>query len=114
MRTTGARECPVSAGAYGLVMLLEISTSPRSTWLWANDAEQAEQLRELLTAAGCEVYSAAGQNAEPRILDLDIGVVAGEGLMALAAEGYGFIWHHSQHVLNRGQTVLGVPIVDTP
>lgn len=95
-------------------MLLEVSTSPRSTWVWASDVDEAQQVRKILRTAGCEVYPAVGRNAEPRVLDLEIGVVAGEGLQALVEAGYSFLWHPTQHVLNRGATVLGVPVVETP
>lgn len=95
-------------------MYLEVSTSPRSTWVWAENVDEAEQLRGLLGAAGCEVYPASGRNAEPRVLDLEIGYVAGEGIAALHSAGYRFLWHPSQYVLNRGATILGFPVDDYP
>jgi hypothetical protein len=78
--------------------------------VWASDTQEAARLRTILTAAGCEVSTAVGSNTEPRVLDLEIGGVAGEGLEALQAAGYSFLWHPTQHVLNRGATVLGLPI----
>jgi hypothetical protein len=93
-------------------MRLEISTSPRATWIWAQNAGEAEILREILTAAHCSFSDPAGKNAEPRILDLDIGIVAAEGLTALEMAGYSFQWHPTQHKLNRQPTLLGLTIKD--
>ena len=59
-------------------MQLELSTSPRATWVWAHNVEEAQRLSHILVAAGRSVSSAAGKNAEPRILDLDIGVDAAD------------------------------------
>ncbi|TFB89965.1 hypothetical protein [Cryobacterium luteum] len=91
-------------------MKLEISTSPRVTWVWAQDPAEAGSLREILTAAHCSYSDATGKNAESRILDLDIGIVAAEGLTALKAAGYSFQWHSTQHELNRQPTLFGLTI----
>ena len=93
-------------------MILDVSTSPRATWVWAPDVDQAQRLRDILTAAGCSVQNATGRNAEHRVLDLDIGVVALEGLEVLIAAGYSFRWHNDQHPLNRSSTIFGLPVVD--
>ena len=91
-------------------MNLEISTSPRATWIWAQNAAEAESLREILTAAHCSFSDPTGKNANPRILDLDLGIVAAEGLLALEMAGYSFQWHATQHELNRQPTFLGQTI----
>ncbi|NEN04738.1 hypothetical protein G3T36_02540 [Diaminobutyricibacter tongyongensis] len=69
-------------------MELELSTSPRATWVWATDRDRAETLQALLTASSCEVSAARGGNAESWTLDLDIGVVAWEGMECLVKAGY--------------------------
>jgi len=80
--------------------------------VWAWDEDEAEQVRAILVAAHCSVCPATGRKAEPRVLDLDIGVTALEGLRALEAAGYAFRWHTSQHVLNRESTLAGIPVAD--
>lgn len=57
-------------------MELEISTSPRATWVWAADERLAVKLRASLNAAGQEAAAARGGSAESRTMDLDIGGVA--------------------------------------
>jgi hypothetical protein len=94
-------------------MQLELSTSPRTTWVWAHDIAEAERLSDILTAAGRSVSAATGRNAEPRILDLDIGVEAADGLATLMEAGYSFRWHRTQHELNRGPTLFGLAVMDT-
>lgn len=89
-------------------MELELSTSPRSTWVWAADIDQVAALREIL---GPGARAAVGRNSEDRVLDLDIGVVAADALDALAAAGYSFRWHaEQQHPLNRTADIYGVPV----
>lgn len=94
-------------------MELEISTSPRATWVWATDLDHAEELRKILTAARCAVSTAAGRNSEPRVLDIDIGVVALDGLEALQRSGYTFRWHAGQHELNRSTNLFGLAVADS-
>lgn len=94
-------------------MELETSTSPRATWVWAMDHHQAEALRASLNAAGHEAAAARGGNAEGRTLDLDIGVVALEGLQFLLDAGYSFRWHPGQHPLNRAERLDGIPVAAT-
>ena len=91
-------------------MKLEISTTSRATWIWAQNVAEAESLREILTAAQCSFSVPTGKNAEPRIFDLDIGIVAAEGLTALDRAGYSLRWHPTQHELNRQPTLLGLTI----
>lgn len=91
-------------------MELELSTSPRATWVWAADGDQAESLRALLEAGGYHVSAARGGNAEDRTLDLDIGVVALEGLECLRDAGYSFRWHPGQHPLDRTEDRYGIPV----
>lgn len=91
-------------------MELELSTSPRATWVWATDEGQAQALRAALKAAGHEAAAAHGSNAESRTLDLDIGVSALEGLQFLLDAGYSFRWHPGQHPLNRAERLYGIPV----
>lgn len=91
-------------------MELEVSTSPRATWVWAADRDEAESLRVILKAGGCQVQPARGGHAEARTLDLDIGVVALEGLELLHNAGYSFRWHSSQHPLNRADDLYGIAV----
>ncbi|NUU06427.1 hypothetical protein [Leifsonia sp. C5G2] len=89
---------------------LELSKSPRATWVWAADRDQAAKLETLLTSNGCQVSAARGENAEERTLDLDIGVVAMEGLESLQKAGYSFRWHPAQHPLDRTADLYGIPV----
>jgi hypothetical protein len=91
-------------------MKLEISTNPRATWVWAPNEAAAESLREILIAANCSFSPANGKNSETRVLDIDIGIVALEGLAALEIAGYSFHWHHTQHEFNRQPTLFGMKI----
>jgi len=98
--------------AYGSKMQLELSTSPRATWVWAHDVAEAERLSDILTAADRSVSPATGKNAAPHILNLDIGVDAADGLATLKEAGYSFRWHPTQHELNRGPTLFGLTVAD--
>jgi len=89
---------------------LELSISPRATWVWAADKGQAETLRASLTAAGHEASAAHGGNAESRTLDIHIGATALEGLQFLLDAGYSFRWHPEQHPLNRAELLYGIPV----
>ncbi len=82
---------------------LEISTSPRATWVWASDRGKAELLQTALYDAGHRVALARGGNTERRTLDLDIGAVALEGMQLLLDVGHSFRWHPGQHPLNSGR-----------
>jgi hypothetical protein len=90
--------------------VLELSTSMRSTWLWAADVDEACALARLLEGEGCSVRPVTGRNAEERVLDLDIGVVAGESLDALVRAGYSFRWSPQQHPLDCGEGLYGVRV----
>jgi hypothetical protein len=78
--------------------------------VWATDRDQAELLQTLLKATGCEVSAARGGNAEDRTLNIDIGVVALEGLECLRDAGYSFRWHPGQHLLDRAADRYGIPV----
>lgn len=91
---------------------LEVSSSPRSTWVWARNDAQAAQLLAILLAADCSVEPARGRNAESRVLDIDIGYEALGAFNVLAGAGYSFRWHPRQHELNRHSTFLGHEVVD--
>jgi hypothetical protein len=91
-------------------MKIKISTSPRAIWVWARDVAETKSLREILTAAHCSFSDPTGKDPDPRILDLDIGIIAAQGLNALELAGYSFQWHPTQHELNREPTLLGVTV----
>jgi len=93
-------------------MELEISASPRATWVWANTVEHAEELRKVLAASRCVASAATGRNSEARVLDLDMGVDGLNGLEALQRSGYTFRWHSGQHVLNRSSKLFGLAVAD--
>lgn len=95
---------------YGWGMELEISSSPRSTWVWARDAAESEEIHRVLTAARCSTYPANGLPAGTFALELDIGVVAMECLNALARVGYTFRWHTQQYEMNRPSIFLGINV----
>jgi hypothetical protein len=91
-------------------MELEISTSPRSTWVWAPDDAAAAEVRSALDAARQSWYPAEGRNSERRVTDLDIGVVAMEALGALADAGYTFRWHPVEAPWHSEEQIYGVPV----
>lgn len=91
-------------------MELELLTSPRATWVWTANLDQAMEVLGVLTAANCAVSSGTGKNSEARVLDLDIGVDALNGLETLRDSGYTFRWHPGQNVLNRASTLLGLAV----
>ena len=70
----------------------------------------AELVRKILIAANCSVHDSAGETLEPRVVDLDIGVVAGDRLDVLTRAGYTFRWHPDQYELNRGPYLFGVRV----
>lgn len=92
-------------------MELEVSTSPRGTWVWFPDPHTLVLAEDELTAAGCSVQRVVGVAGAERVLDIDIGVEALEGMRTLDAAGYTFRWHESQHLLNRVER-FGIPIAD--
>lgn len=91
-------------------MKLDLSKSPRATWVWANDVEECVQVRTILNDAGCTAWSVTGENGDPRALNIDIGVVAMEGLLVLKKAGYAFRWHPDQSELDRGPELFGIPV----
>lgn len=78
---------------------LAISSSPRSTWLWAPDPATLEHVRQILGEA-CRLAQ-RGRVTLPMVLDIDIGVDALIACQTLAAAGFTFRWHDSQFLLNR-------------
>ena len=80
---------------------LQLSSSPRTTWLWAPDEDTARRVRKLV--GGRPAY------ALPLVTDIDIGVVALEACEALAAAGFTFAWHESEHPLNRHNWFCRLP-----
>ncbi|MBX3196292.1 MAG: hypothetical protein KF727_14490 [Microbacteriaceae bacterium] len=90
--------------------ILAVSSSPRSTWVWAADEAAAAEVRAGLEAAGRSWWPAEGRNAEARVTDLDIGVDAAESLAVLVTAGYTFRWHESQYEMDRHPTLYGVDV----
>ncbi len=91
-------------------MELELSTSPRSVWVWAPEIDHANVLRTALLAAGCGVWAAEGGSAESRLLDIGIGVEALDALTVLAGAGHTFRWHPSQYRLNMTSNLWGMAV----
>lgn len=89
---------------------LQLSTSPRTTWLWAPDADTASQVREI---TGGRPVSRRGEPL-PLVTDIDIGVVALDACQALAAAGFTFTWHESEHPLNRQNWSADLPGMPSP
>lgn len=77
---------------------LQISSSPRSTWLWAPDQDTVGRVREVLGD-----WSPVRHRGEelPLVMDIDICVMAYETCLKLAEAGFTFDWHESEHPLNR-------------
>jgi hypothetical protein len=71
---------------------LYVSTSMRSTWIWA---ENPEAVTALLGVKGTDWFPAyRGGEVEPQAVDLEIGCCpAGQGLEKLRAAGYQLQWH---------------------
>jgi hypothetical protein len=87
---------------------LQISTSPRSTWVWSPDEDTARRVQEM--TGGRPAYR-RGERLD-LVSDVDIGVTALATCGALAAEGFTFTWHESEHPLNRDnwpRTLPGMP-----
>lgn len=89
---------------------LQLSTSPRMTWLWAPDADTAKRVREI---TGGRPASSRGEPL-PLVTDIDIGVTALEACEALAAAGFTFTWHESEHPLNRDNWPARLPGMPRP
>lgn len=88
---------------------LQLSSSPRSTWLWAPDAETARRVREITGG-----WPATRRGEElPLVIDIDIGVCALKACEALAKAGYTFAWHESEHPLNRDNWPARLPGMPT-
>lgn len=84
---------------------LRLSTSPRSTWLWAPDAGTAARVQQL---TGGRPATRRGHQV-PLVTDIGIGVVALHACEKLAAAGFTFTWHESEHPLNRHGWPAGLP-----
>ena len=84
---------------------LQLSSSPRTTWLWAPDEDTARRVRKLVGRR--PAYR--GGELLPLVTDIDNGVVAPEACEALAAAGFTFAWHESEHPLNRHNWFCRLP-----
>lgn len=82
---------------------LLFSSSPRSTWLWAPDAESAAQVRSYGRPA---IHK--GEEL-PLVTDIDIGVCAYETCHELAAKGFTFTWLDTVYELDRGGWPASLP-----
>jgi hypothetical protein len=87
---------------------LLIATSPRSTWITAPDAQNAESIRRLLVGRFSQVWR--GGQLDPLAVDVGIGTDAMEAGELLVAAGYTFRWHADQHELNRNGNAWGIPV----
>lgn len=89
---------------------LEVSKSPRSTWVWAPGEASAAEVRAALEAAGHSWYRAEGRGSESRVTDIDIGGAAMDALAALASAGYTLRWHAVEAAGQPGDHLYGVPV----
>lgn len=76
---------------------LLLSTTPRSTFVWAADAQQAAAVRDALAADSHFTVPAA----DPHTVDVEIGAAAYEAVAALRDAGFTFQWHPTQRPKNR-------------
>ncbi|HRN28193.1 MAG TPA: hypothetical protein PK781_09080 [Terrimesophilobacter sp.] len=105
-------------------MILDVTTSPRETLVWAPTVQDADDLRRSLVDSGRLVLEAvpweldffgvipAGERHEfdpARILNVEIGYEASEFLNALLDAGHELRWHPWQRDVNRADA-WGVPI----
>ncbi|MET0886144.1 MAG: hypothetical protein ABWX92_06805 [Mycetocola sp.] len=105
-------------------MILEITTSPRETLVWAPTTQDAAELRRLLSDAGHFVSEADPSELDffdripdderhvfdpARILDVEIGITAAESLAELIGAGHELRWHRWQSEKNR-HDAWGVPV----
>ena len=91
--------------------VLLVSTSPRSTWIWAPDTATCDRVRAALTASA-STWREAVRYGEPveNVTDVEIGWDATQACEALAASGFSFGWHPDQFPMNRSSRRLGVSI----
>lgn len=89
---------------------LAVTTSPRSTWLWAADRPTALAVRAALDTAGMFWAPASqGQTESPLVTDIEIGVVALDACHMLAEEGFTFRWRDDQPHENRHDWIDALP-----
>lgn len=70
---------------------LGVTTTPRSTWVWARNADECDAARAAIDAAGgLARWRQAYRGGEPvrNVSDIDIGVDALEAELALEAAGF--------------------------
>jgi hypothetical protein len=97
-------------GEDGLVTVLLIATSPRSTWITARDEATARRVREVLGPRAADVRRRGV--FDPLAVDVGVGVGVEAGDLLLA-EGFTFGWHDDQHPLNRESgTAWGIPVTE--
>ena len=90
---------------------LLVSTSPRSTWLWAATDDDAAAVRALLDAEE-QYWTPARRYGQElsHVTDVEIGSAAQDSCAVLTAAGWSLRWHPDQHPLNRRETLLGFPM----
>ena len=114
--TSAAVSDAIHMGKNSDPVVLQVSTTPRETWLWAPTAADAVRARAVLHAARCTVLAPTEDEAEmwilsattaaeafdaDRIIDVEIGVTAFESMDTLVAAGYILQWHPRQQLRNR-------------
>ncbi|MFC7344503.1 hypothetical protein [Saccharopolyspora griseoalba] len=84
---------------------IQVSTSPRATWIWAPDEDIAQRVRAV----------SGGQPVQARNKDLSlvtnvgIGVDALQACQSLASAGFSFSWHPDQHPWDRDGWLTEMP-----
>lgn len=93
-----------------MVTELQISTSPRATWVWAPDDATAERVRALTGGR----TATRGRERLRLVVDVDLGADALDACQRLAAAGFTFTWHADEPVLNRTNWPCQLPGMPTP
>lgn len=73
---------------------LGVTSTPRSTWIWARNSEECAQARRAISSAGgLARWAQALRYGRPveNVSDIDIGVDALEAMEALEAAGFELI-----------------------
>ena len=88
-----------------------MSTSPRTTWLWAPNDQVHQDVRRTLKSHDALAKDAYGRGVVlPLVTDVEIGYEAGNAMELLTEAGYTFAWHPSQDPRNRRDQLRGYPV----